>query len=141
MGCKPLADTGLPCPVVCSCAQPQQANHELTRWRLPAGVEQLAARIHAYDEFVDQRGAAAAEVAQRRRGRVRRALIMGAVAGASLLLAAALHSAAEPEERQQEAAAELAAPEAAGPDPATLQRAIAILMRDPTSNEVVLVEL
>jgi hypothetical protein len=66
---------------------------------------------------------------------------MGAVIGASLLLAAARHSATEETVRQQEAAAETAAPEAAGPDPATLQPAVVRLMRDPTTNEVVLVDV
>jgi hypothetical protein len=112
---------------------------------MAADVDQIAARIHAYDEHVAQGdaaiAAAAAEAAQRRRGRTRQALIMGAVAGVSLLLAAARHSAAEEKERQQKAAADIAAPEAAGPDPATLQPAIARLIRDPTTNEVILVDL
>lgn len=66
---------------------------------------------------------------------------MGAISVASLLLAAARHSATEEKERQQEAAAETAAPEAAGPDTATLQRAVASLIRDPTTNKVILVDL
>lgn len=111
---------------------------------LPADVDQIAARIRAYDEHVAQGdaaiAAAAAQAAQRRRGRIRNALIMGAVTGASLLLATALHSTERPKEQQQEAAAEIAAPEAAGLDIAG-QRAIGILMVDPTTNKVIFVDL
>lgn len=61
---------------------------------LPAATEQLAAQLRAHDELL-AREAAAAAVAQRRRGRMRRALVMGAVTGASLLMAAAWRSAAK----------------------------------------------
>jgi hypothetical protein len=61
---------------------------------LPAATEQLAAQLRAHDELLAQEAAAVA-VAQRRRGRMRRALIMGAITGASLLLAAAWRSGAE----------------------------------------------
>lgn len=81
----------------------------LLRHALPAASEELIARIKAHDEHVAQQMAAAAW--RRRRGRICKALIVGAVTGASLMLAAAWRGAAK--ERRDAAAKPAACPTAA----------------------------
>ena len=112
--------------VVCSCTYKNANLMQVELMMLVAccaAARQLAAQIRAHDETRVQRMAAAA--AKRRRCRIRRAVTMGAVAGASLLLAAVWRGA--PKQQRGEAAA--------APRPAAGQRAVAwSFMSDPMTN-------